>query len=198
MAITTSSSLIHWNYFLALENDFSLLSRYIEFSKKNFNTYSIELAHLLLASSSEVDVVVKTLCNKINPSRTHRNIVEYRETIRTHLPELIKEKCLVPRFGLELSPWSPWKGKKDRNPIWWRSYNNVKHERDQYFTEANLKHTLNSMAALAIANLYLQKENTHLTGPTRQFKMKNVTRLMKPDSELFKFKDEYYYSQVIT
>jgi hypothetical protein len=35
----------HWNYFLALEKDLETVSRYIEFSRDNLNTYSIELAH---------------------------------------------------------------------------------------------------------------------------------------------------------
>jgi hypothetical protein len=57
--IDVSKSFIHWNYFLAIESDLENLSRYIEFIDTNFKTYSIELAHLLLASSSEIDVVLK-------------------------------------------------------------------------------------------------------------------------------------------
>jgi len=64
--IKTGETLLHWNYFLALESDLERVSRYIEFDKANFKTYSIELAHLLLAASSEVDVVAKTLCQRID------------------------------------------------------------------------------------------------------------------------------------
>jgi len=32
MAINTSNSLDHWNYFLALEKDLENLSRYVEFA----------------------------------------------------------------------------------------------------------------------------------------------------------------------
>ena len=62
MGIKAGASLIHWNYFLALESDLAQVSRYIEFDSNNYRTYSIELSHLLLASSSEVDVIAKGIC----------------------------------------------------------------------------------------------------------------------------------------
>lgn len=144
MVIKISETLFHWNYFLALESDLERVSRYIEFVKSNFKTYSIELAHLLLAASSEVDVVAKALCQAIDSKAKLENIDQYKKTIRKQLPELITEKVLVPRYGLTLQPWSLWKGEK--NPGWWRSYNKVKHERSNHFDEANLKNVLNAMA----------------------------------------------------
>ena len=56
MGIQVNGNFVHWNYYIALEQDLSKVSRFIEFSEDNFETYSIELAHLLLAASSEVDV----------------------------------------------------------------------------------------------------------------------------------------------
>ena len=72
--IKTSEKNIHWDYYLALESDIGRLARYIEFDESNFDTHSIELAHLLLASSSEVDVVMKELCNLISPQSKAGNI----------------------------------------------------------------------------------------------------------------------------
>ena len=54
MGIQSGRVFLHWNYYIALEQDLAKLSRYIEFAEGNFSTYSIELAHLLLAASSEV------------------------------------------------------------------------------------------------------------------------------------------------
>jgi len=62
MTIAVTQSKIHWNYFLALERDLEIVARYVEFTKPNFKTFSIELAHLLFAAASEVDVVAKLLC----------------------------------------------------------------------------------------------------------------------------------------
>jgi hypothetical protein len=40
----------HWDYFLTLEADLSVVARYIEFSRDNFGTYSIELARIIVES----------------------------------------------------------------------------------------------------------------------------------------------------
>jgi len=60
-----SESPIHWRQFLALEEELMQVARYIEFSEDNFNTYSIELASLLLGAGSEIDVVAKQICKKL-------------------------------------------------------------------------------------------------------------------------------------
>jgi len=52
-------SLAHWNYFLALEKDIEVLSRYVEFTQKNFTCYSLEILRILFSAASEVDVVAK-------------------------------------------------------------------------------------------------------------------------------------------
>ena len=36
MTILTTPSKLHWNYFLALERDMDVMSRYIEFDEANF------------------------------------------------------------------------------------------------------------------------------------------------------------------
>jgi len=148
---------------------------------------------LLLASSSEVDVVLKSLCNIKNTVKSHRNINDYKETILAELPDLVNEACSVPRFGLELTPWSNWNG--ESNPLWWSSYNDVKHQRDIHFDKANLKNTLNSMAALNIVILYYYRELLAQAGEDYQFK--DVTKKFQPESSLIKFSDSYYYSLLI-
>ena len=56
----------YWQHFLALEADFAATSRYVEFAQQNFATFSIEYAKLLLAIGSEVDVLCKIICEKID------------------------------------------------------------------------------------------------------------------------------------
>nr|VFJ75657.1 MAG: hypothetical protein BECKFM1743C_GA0114222_108651 [Candidatus Kentron sp. FM]VFJ75929.1 MAG: hypothetical protein BECKFM1743A_GA0114220_108881 [Candidatus Kentron sp. FM]VFK21500.1 MAG: hypothetical protein BECKFM1743B_GA0114221_107901 [Candidatus Kentron sp. FM] len=41
METQKNQSLLHWNYFLALEADIEHLSRYVEFSEENYCTHSI-------------------------------------------------------------------------------------------------------------------------------------------------------------
>ena len=74
MAIKEKDKHLHWNYFLAVENDVEKLSRYIEFTKDNFKVYSLEMTHLLLAASSEVDVVAKLICEREASNHSAANI----------------------------------------------------------------------------------------------------------------------------
>ena len=152
MGIHESTSLLNWSYFLALESDIEKLSRYVEFTNGNFGAYSIEVAHILLAASSEVDVVAKQLCKVLNPESTVSNINNYKDTLKEQLPELETSIVTLPRYGLELVPWSNWQHNK--NPNWWHSHTKVKHERDQYFSEANIENVLNSMAGLLLLVLH--------------------------------------------
>ncbi|WP_456402696.1 hypothetical protein [Hydrogenimonas sp.] len=152
MAIEESSSLIHWNYFLALEADIERLARYVEFTSENFNTYSIELAHLLLAISSEVDVVARQLCNYLESSSRCDKIDQYREIIKRHIPNIAEERITIPRYGLTLNPWQNWSN--NESPNWWRDHNKVKHLRNEHFKKANLSNVLNAMSGLFLLILY--------------------------------------------
>ncbi|MBI5642356.1 MAG: hypothetical protein HY954_02660 [Deltaproteobacteria bacterium] len=153
-------NLLHWNYFLALESDLKHLSRYIEFSEENHKTYSLELAHLLLAAASEVDVVLKGLCKKIQPESEPRNINEYREIVVPRFPKLCEMKMRIPRYGLEIVPWENWKD--GCSPNWWCAYNDVKHKRDRFFSQATLQHTIAAVAGLFVVLLYYTKKKQNL------------------------------------
>jgi hypothetical protein len=189
MGIQVSQSFIHWNYFIALENDLAQVSRYIEFDRNNFRTYSIELAHLLLASASEVDVVAKGICSFLEPATRADNINNYQDIIRQNIPEFTKETVYVPRFTLTLNPWSGWK--TDKSPLWWRSYNKVKHERSEHFPEANLKNVLNSMGGLLITVFYFYKLKFKSEGfPI--YNNKDVNQALGSGIGFMKLRDDYY------
>jgi len=146
----------HWNYFLALEDDVARLSRYLEPTNDNFDAYSLELARILFAAASEVDVVSKRLCKKLNNKSKADNIKKYKSEILVVYPELVSAIVEIPRFGLTLTPWEQW-GIED-SPLWWRAYNNVKHHRHTHFAEASLKHTLNAVAGLFLLLLFYYRD----------------------------------------
>ncbi len=156
MAIQENTSLLHWNYFLALESDVERLSRFVEFTPNNFQTYSIEIAHLFLAASSEVDVIARQICSRVDASAKARNILQYRNIIKTAIPELESSIVTIPRYGLELRPWINWCS--DTTPNWWNDHNKVKHQRNEYFPSANLKNVLNAMAGLFMLTLHHYRE----------------------------------------
>lgn len=160
MAITEKPKLIHWNYFLSLDSDAEKLSRYVEFTEKNFETYSIEMVRLLLSASSEVDVIARQLCIKIDKNINPDNIKmnDYRIIINPKYTKIKEMKIEIQRYGLELTPWDEWK--KDKSPVWWTEHNKVKHQRNINFQKANLKNTLNSIAGLFCLLLYYYKDET--------------------------------------
>jgi len=153
MGIHESVTPIHWNYFLALENDLITLSRYVDFSTANEKCYSLEMARILMAACSEIDVVAKLICQKISAETNAHKINQYRDEINPVHTNIATFGVIVRRHGLALTPWINWE--KDETPNWWTSHNNVKHERNNHFDEGNLINTLNSVAALYVLVLYL-------------------------------------------
>lgn len=147
MLIQESIVPTHWNYFLCLEDDVDRLSRYIEFTEKNFDCFSLELARILLTASSEVDVVAKQYCKALDDKSKAQSIGKYKEGILAGTLNFPDTIIKMPRFGLTFKPWSSWKT-GDVSPYWWQSYNKIKHQRHTHFERANLKNTLNSVAGL--------------------------------------------------
>ncbi len=156
MVSKTEEPKVHWNYFLALESDCQNLSRYIEFTNDNLKTYSIELAHLLFAAASEVDVIAKLLCKQINPLSMADDILAYQKEIIPAFPKIKEMAVTIPRYALKFQPWKNWGPKQ--SPRWWQAYNKVKHERNTHFKDANLQHALNAIGGLFILLLYLYKD----------------------------------------
>jgi hypothetical protein len=155
--IVSSKSWPHWNYLLALDSDLVVLSRYVEFTPPNFECYSLEISRLLFAAASEVDVVSKVMCRQIDPQTAADGILQYRNVIRVAYPRLVDFPVTLSRFGLLLHPWEEWT-KPDGVPVWWTSYNKVKHHRDTHFAHGNLKNALNAVAGLFTLVLYLYKK----------------------------------------
>lgn len=152
MTIVQTNLLHHWNYFLALVEDLQNISRYVEPNEQNYDTYSLELARVLLASSSEADVLLKSICSRESPEEHAESINSYMPLIRSAYPYFPTIGVNIPKWGLELHPWVNWEN--DSVPDWWTATNKVKHHRGEEFSRANLKHTLNSVGALYLLNLF--------------------------------------------
>ena len=148
---------LHWQHFLAIESDLEATTRFVEFSQRNFKTYSIEFARILLSSASEVDVVAKALCKKINPKGKFKNIDDYRRTITSKYGKFSTLEVSLSRYGLQIKPWEDWA--QNNNPSWWKSYNEVKHQRDTYFEKANLENALFAVGGLFAFVLYYYHED---------------------------------------
>lgn len=189
MVIHVAPSKLHWNYFLALERDMEVVSRFVEFRQENLAVFSIELAHLLFAAASEVDVVAKLLCKRVAPKSSCRNINEYSRVLLPQLPELPHEKVFVPRYGLDFEPWSSWE--KGKNPIWWGAYNNVKHKRDAHFHDATLQNSLNALGALLLLTVRYYAI-TLAVPPQGALLLSDTTAQLLPESSLLRLDASHY------
>jgi hypothetical protein len=193
MGIKQSPRSLHWDYYLTIEEDLKNLARYVEIDLKNFEIFSIELARILQITSSEIDVVLKLLCSKLNPTKCFENITDYKNEIKNSWPDMIEEKVYSSRYGLELTPWINWN--INGTPDWWRSYNNVKHERNIYYHEANLKNVLNAVAALLICTSYYYL--ICFTDNKNKAKLKDTFLKLGTNSDFFNLNNDHYYSNLI-
>lgn len=193
MGIKYENTKIHWNYFLAIEKDFEVLSRYIEFSEANNNTFSIELARLIMSASQEVDVILKGICNLL-VGKEPRNIDGYKEVVREHLPEIINEEVFISRYGMSSKSLINWND--DKNPDWWRANTDIKHHRSTNFEKANLKNAFNSIGALLIVNLYYYKLEIEVK-EGGSIDLKDVVNSLDLITSFIKLKDEYYPTFII-
>jgi hypothetical protein len=147
----------NWQYLITLDSDLKEVSRYVDIRSENFDTFSIEFVRLLLSAGSEIDVVAKLLCKKIDLSRSYKNINDYQQAITTKYPKFPEMIIDMPQYELQLTPWEDWKNNK--KPSWWKAYNDVKHERDNHFKEANLRNTIYAVAGLFTLIWYLHRED---------------------------------------
>lgn len=161
----------YWEYFLALESDLAKCSRYVEFSKINYKTHSIEFARIIMAAASEFDTIAKEICTELGNSNAN-GINEYAETIIAQYPSFCGYNIAIPRYNIEgLAPFETWKTlpkitnvktregnktkKEYKNPTWWTDYNDIKHDRTSNFRLANLENAICSMSGLLTGLMYL-------------------------------------------
>lgn len=154
--------LLHWFYFLSLEHDFVETLNYAELAQANYGAYSNEYAKLLLLSGSELDVVAKLLCAKCAPSQNAMNIMDYRSVLTVAFPGIHTVKIEIPRYRITVEPWADWGLATPTSPSWWKAHTNVKHKRDEFFSEANQENTLNALCGLLAILLYYHKDEKHL------------------------------------
>src|SRR5690554_264967 len=149
--------MIHWNYLISIEQDIIRLSNFIEFTEKNFETYSLELLKLNLSIGSEIDVVMKLLCKSYLPNKDFKTIKDYKIFINENLPNIISESITMPRYELRFKPLEEigfFEEGKYCTPFWWNYYNDIKHRRDLEYEKANLKNLIFSFGALILINIY--------------------------------------------
>ena len=163
---------LHYQYFLALDEDFVQTIRYAELTEANFKTYSIEFTKLLFSICSEVEIVCKQMCSIINPSQdySHLEIDKLGDTFLTKYPKFAEVDISVPKLSDSIRPWERWdkffknkEGKEQRaTPFWWQNYNHVKHSRHTNYHLASQKSVLYALAGLYTLLIYWFYEESNI------------------------------------
>ncbi len=149
------------SYFKELVRLLTETENYIALDELNFKAYSVKYNWLYQSICSEIDVVLKELVYYIDPGRKRESITECREVITSKYPSISGMEVKYAGLRDSINPWESWK--KGENPMWWKTYNNVKHhriERDAenyvpYYKLANQENVLYSLAGLYVLEWYL-------------------------------------------
>jgi len=120
--------------------------------------------------------VAKLLCARITPSEEPNNINDYRSLMTVQFPNYSLLRIELPSYELDFQPWFSWTA--GTNPGWWKSYNDVKHERSKYYRDANLGNVLESTAGLLVLLVYFHQPELYAKNPPFQtdFQMMQIER----------------------
>lgn len=142
----------HWEVFLTVEDDLKNISRYVDICEDNYNTYSIELASLIMRSCSEIEKLAK----RISGAPKRCEFKDFMVPIYTMYPEFASFGASFPLWDITLTPWEKLQ-EKDPVPLWWSQYNKIKHDEEMARQAGNLCNALHSVSALYILVLYYER-----------------------------------------
>jgi len=149
--------------YLRLEKEISELTYSIYLCDNHLNVYSIQMAELLLRIGAECENIIKSIAKQynINVGRRHlleiiRELCSDKVDFNTKKVSIIWDYCFL--TDIHIIPFSTWNN--GENPIWYKAYNDIKHNRsDSNLENATFKNIIDGLAGLFILNLYLRKDD---------------------------------------
>lgn len=141
----------YWKQYLALEKEFINIGRYITIEPDNYHTYSVMLQKFILEVGSEIDNVMKELCDLVG--KENITISEYYEPITTEFPNLTNQEIVI--NGYEIKPFDGWNASQPSKSLkFWNKYNSIKHNRITNKKEASLETAIMALGGLFILEMY--------------------------------------------
>jgi hypothetical protein len=158
------------------------LFRVIEPDTANTNAYGHEIRNLLLLASMEVEAAWAAVLRANNYPNANRKwtTTDYIKLLNPlHLSEYELKLTSYPKVP-PLTPFATWATSQPTQSLaWYHAYNQTKHDREQAFAAATLKHAINAVAA-AVILFYAQFGQTYyeyeLDEPKMRFRQFHVTR----------------------
>jgi hypothetical protein len=162
-----------WEYYKDLERQFEDFLIYVPYLEGNEGTYSFRLANLILGIGAHIDSAFKEIARYPPFDAKYPLILKNadskpkKSTIWDYFPlaeelNLSKQKVTFKRLPAreDLSPFSQYQKVKDVSgkdcincPSWWDSYNDIKHNFKENFTEAKLATVKDALAGAFLLNV---------------------------------------------
>jgi hypothetical protein len=139
-----------WSQYRLLQADFLSHLDYIHPDPKNFATFSSRLLAFIRSVGAEVDSACKRIVPSASPDST--TMADWRTYLEGQFK--ISRVCLpVPAFHTYVRPFRDFEINK--SPTWWRAFTHLKHQRDNFFSEATIENGLNALGGLFILNVII-------------------------------------------
>ena len=162
---------MYWSYYRSIEDMLQLTNRYVAHVEKNKFAYSDEFAKIILLSCSEIDSLLKKLCEcrNIEKRGNHYDMRAYAESLEPMKDTFFNSFCtnagtMGYNSGIIVTPFENLDvNKKHAGLSWWDDYQKLKHNRLEHTEKGSLLNAATSIAAqyIIIRNLidFLSKES---------------------------------------
>lgn len=156
--------------YINIEKELSNIFNHVEPDEANKNTFSFELYTLLLRACTEVELNCKEIleANGALPQGRYFTMEDYKKLEKSSLLSKYKvvfrnwrqrnTEGIVEYIRKEFWPFANFaetESTKGKSPDWYVAYNEVKHNRETNFENANLENCMNAVAGILVL-LYSQ------------------------------------------
>lgn len=146
---------IYWGYYLSIEKMLENTRQYVSPSYNNKDTYSDEFSKIILLSCSEIDSILKFICELKGIEKTGKyyKMEDYAKLLEQVSD--IKDIGYCPLYNSSLTedalvvyPFSTIDSKKSyANLDWWNNYQKIKHDRIENVEYGNLHNAVFALTA---------------------------------------------------
>ena len=196
MHLNIKRPILHWNYFLSIEEELLTTSKYVEFDLDNLKTFSTKYTKIILEASSEVDVLLTQVGKIFKQKKKKPNFKDHYKIINLNVNTLITEKLFIEQYGIDISPYEEWTNNKELD--WHKTYNNLKHNRGSHYKEGNLENAFLSVGALFTTVVHYYQCIALNSNPGKRIRLSDVINSLKPKANLIKFYDEKHNWHVLS
>ena len=152
---------MYWNYYQSVEKMLKETNQFVAHTIENGSTFSDEFAKIILLSGSEIDSILKVLCNllEIKPKDNNYTMKEYSKVLEKidnikEIEYMIDYSSSLDSYGISIYPFANFnKNIKHSGLEWWEDYQAIKHDR----VSATKKCTLLNALKIVSAHLTMVK-----------------------------------------